>query len=128
VPVPLAFFHLFSHLKTVGRYGVPGLTALASLWIFRQRPAARVYLSALFLMSLLGHWGMLVMERYWLLLLPIQALLFLLLSSYLRERLSRYRLPLGWIVLGSALVISLVNYFFRYYPASYQRLGEILLK
>jgi hypothetical protein len=127
VPVPLVFYHIFSHVKTVGRYGVPGLLSLVGLWIFRRITVARIYFALLVLFSLLGTWGTLTMERYWLTCLPFQMVLYILLLQKLGGDPRRHHRAFAHALICFAISVSLANYFFRFYPSILALVGERIL-
>ncbi len=114
IPVPLFLFHIFSHLKIVGRYGIAGFCVLLSLWWFRKRLYGQFYALALGVFTVIGINGYLVLEKYWALFVPIQLLIFKELQFNLLQT-KRFR-QIGIILFLVAWLVSSANYVFRYFP------------
>lgn len=123
VPVPLFLFHIFSHLKTVGRHGIPGLLSLFGVFIFIRKKISQLYLAYLIVFTILGFKSILVMERYWLFFIAFQMVLFYQTLSIIKEK---NKIIYSLVILTS-ISLSLSNYIFRFYPHCYKSVCELFL-
>ena len=123
IPVPLFLYHIYSHLKFIGRSGLPGVLVIPALWMFRRNFFALVYFFGLVIYSVIAIRGYLTMERYFAVFVPCQLILF---AEFYRRiqsgpHLRRFAIPM--LVFGP--FVSLLNYLFRYFPEMYQKAGDL---
>ena len=115
IPVGISLFHLFAHLKLLGREGLVGLLSIPAALLLYQKMPSKMVIAGLALFTVLGFSGRFTMERYWFLFLPFEIwLVYELIQKLLAEKIKGIKFVLA-LLLPLGVAISAYNYIWRYH-------------